>query len=111
MPFDIGPLELVIILLIVVAIFGAGKLANLGGSVGKAVKDFRAAVVDETQKEENKKEAAAKPADVAPAKSVTDTQATQSTPDIQATQATQATLATQDTQATQDTHDTQDKPS
>jgi len=51
MPFRIGPLELVIILLIVVAIFGAGKLANLGGSVGKAVKDFRTAVKDETKKD------------------------------------------------------------
>lgn len=36
-----GPWELVIILLIVLAIFGAGKLASLGGAVGKAVRDFR----------------------------------------------------------------------
>jgi len=32
--------------LIVIAIFGAGKLASVGGSVGKAVKDFRTAVKD-----------------------------------------------------------------
>lgn len=67
MPFRIGPLELVIILLIVVAIFGAGKLANLGGSVGKAVKDFRSAVKDETKKDET-----VKPADIS-AKSSTET--------------------------------------
>lgn len=72
MPFRIGPLELVIILLIVVAIFGAGKLANLGGSVGKAVKDFRTAVKDPA-KDEAKKDAAVKPADDTPAKSPTET--------------------------------------
>jgi sec-independent protein translocase protein TatA len=68
MPFRIGPLELVIILLIVVAIFGAGKLANLGGSVGKAVKDFRTAVKDPA-KDETKKDVAVTPTDDAPAKS------------------------------------------
>ena len=73
MPFRIGPLELVIILLIVVAIFGAGKLANLGGSVGKAVKDFRTAIKD-PNKDETKKDAAVKPADDDPAKSSTETQ-------------------------------------
>lgn len=72
MPFRIGPLELVIILLIVVAIFGAGKLANLGGSVGKAVKDFRTAIKDPS-KDETKKDAAVKPADDVPVKSSTET--------------------------------------
>jgi sec-independent protein translocase protein TatA len=40
----IGPWELVIILVIVIAIFGAGKLAGLGGALGKGVKEFRDAV-------------------------------------------------------------------
>ena len=44
-----GPPELIIILLIVIAIFGAGKLANLGGALGKGVKDFRSAVKDGTE--------------------------------------------------------------
>ncbi|MHB1355450.1 MAG: twin-arginine translocase TatA/TatE family subunit [Anaerolineae bacterium] len=73
MPFRVGPLELVIILLIVVAIFGAGKLANLGGSVGKAVKDFRTAVKD-PNKDETKKDAAVTPVEDIPAKSTTDSQ-------------------------------------
>ncbi len=50
MPFRIGPLELAIILLIVIAVFGAGKLASLGGALGKGVKDFRAAMKDEEAK-------------------------------------------------------------
>jgi len=42
----LGPTELIIILLIVLAIFGAGKLSSLGGAVGKGVKDFRSAMGD-----------------------------------------------------------------
>jgi sec-independent protein translocase protein TatA len=37
----LGVPELLIILLIIVALFGAGKLANLGGALGKGVRDFR----------------------------------------------------------------------
>ena len=43
---NLGPTELIIILLIVIAVFGAGKLANLGGALGKGVKDFKQAVTD-----------------------------------------------------------------
>jgi sec-independent protein translocase protein TatA len=38
---QLGVPELLIILVIIIAIFGAGKLANLGGALGKAVRDFR----------------------------------------------------------------------
>ncbi|MGI6376694.1 MAG: twin-arginine translocase TatA/TatE family subunit [Anaerolineae bacterium] len=48
-----GVWELVIILVIVLAIFGAGKLSTVGGAVGKAVAGFRKAsqegIVDETK--------------------------------------------------------------
>ena len=43
----IGPTELVIILVIVVLIFGAGKLADVGGALGKSIKEFRRAATDE----------------------------------------------------------------
>jgi len=66
MPFKIGPLELVIILLIVIAIFGAGKLASVGGSVGKAVKDFRTAVKDPEKKDANKQDASVTPVEPPP---------------------------------------------
>jgi sec-independent protein translocase protein TatA len=42
----LGPWELVIILLIVVVIFGAGRLAEIGGAVGKSVREFRSATND-----------------------------------------------------------------
>ena len=51
MPKLPGIWELVIILIIVLAIFGAGKLSTVGGAVGKAVAGFRKAsregIVDE----------------------------------------------------------------
>ncbi len=37
----LGPMELLIILLIAVVIFGTGKLADLGGSLGKGIREFR----------------------------------------------------------------------
>ena len=56
-----GPWELVIILVIVIAIFGAGKLGSLGGALGRGVKDFRSAVKtdDKSQDEAVDKAAAA----------------------------------------------------
>jgi len=39
MPF--GPLELIIILVIVVLLFGIGRVSKLGGEVGSAVANFR----------------------------------------------------------------------
>ena len=52
----IGPWELVIILVIVIAIFGAGKLAGLGGALGKGVKEFRDAVKPTESEEADKKQ-------------------------------------------------------
>ena len=43
----LGWQELVLILLIVVIIFGAGKLPEIGGAVGRGIKEFRTATTDE----------------------------------------------------------------
>jgi sec-independent protein translocase protein TatA len=43
----IGPWELVILLIIVVVIFGAGRLSQIGGALGKSVREFRSATQDE----------------------------------------------------------------
>ncbi|MDJ0792902.1 MAG: twin-arginine translocase TatA/TatE family subunit [Woeseiaceae bacterium] len=47
---NIGPWQLLIILLIVLAIFGTKKLRNMGSDLGGAVKGFRSAMneADET---------------------------------------------------------------
>ena len=41
MPFRLGPMELVIVLVIVMVVFGIGKLPQVGNSLGKAIKEFR----------------------------------------------------------------------
>lgn len=42
--FGISPVQLLIILVIVVLIFGTKKLRNMGGDVGGAVKNFKDAM-------------------------------------------------------------------
>ena len=41
MPFNLGPVELGLILLIVAMLFGVGKLPEVFGAVGKGVREFR----------------------------------------------------------------------
>ena len=41
--FSPGPWELIIILVIVLIIFGAGKLPEIGGGLGKGIRKFREA--------------------------------------------------------------------
>ena len=42
----LGPWELGIVLVIVLVIFGAGKLPTIGQSLGQAIKNFRKAMKD-----------------------------------------------------------------
>ena len=42
--FGMGPMELGIILLIVIVLFGARRLPEIGSGVGKAIKNFKAGV-------------------------------------------------------------------
>ncbi len=42
-----GAPELLIILAIVIAIFGVGRLAGIGGALGASVRDFRRSVRDD----------------------------------------------------------------
>ncbi len=37
----LGPLELIIILVIVMMVFGVGKLPQVGSAMGKAIREFR----------------------------------------------------------------------
>ena len=42
--FGIGMPELLVILVIVVIIFGAGKLPEIGGALGRSIRNFKKAV-------------------------------------------------------------------
>jgi sec-independent protein translocase protein TatA len=41
MPFNIGWVELTLVLVIVTMLFGVGKLPEVFGAVGKGIKEFR----------------------------------------------------------------------
>ena len=49
MPFGMGFGELVLILVIVVVVFGATKLPQLGDGLGKAIKNFKRAVSSQNE--------------------------------------------------------------
>jgi sec-independent protein translocase protein TatA len=57
--FGLGVPELIIIMVIILIIFGAGKLPEIGGAIGKGIKNFRKSVhepdeTDVTPKDQGK---------------------------------------------------------
>lgn len=50
LPFNFGPVELILILVIVAMLFGVGKLPEVFGSIGKGIKEFRKESGLESQK-------------------------------------------------------------
>ena len=56
----LGPPELIIVLVLVIIVFGVGKLPEVGGALGKSIKEFRKNADDPEEK--LKQEEAAKAA-------------------------------------------------
>lgn len=44
--FGLGPMELTIILVIILIIFGAGRLPEIGSGIGKGIKNFKKSIKD-----------------------------------------------------------------
>jgi sec-independent protein translocase protein TatA len=53
--FGLGTQELIIILILVLFIFGAGKLPQVGGALGKGLRNFKQGIKDD-ETDEKKKE-------------------------------------------------------
>jgi sec-independent protein translocase protein TatA len=56
MPFlifqSLGPAELIIILAIVVVLFGASRIGDIGGAIGRGIREFRREVKEGEQEKE-----------------------------------------------------------
>ena len=67
MPFRMGPWEIALIVVIILIVFGVGKLPQVGGAIGKGIRSFRKGTKgelladdedeDEEEEEKPKKEA------------------------------------------------------
>ncbi|NPV86612.1 MAG: twin-arginine translocase TatA/TatE family subunit [Anaerolineae bacterium] len=55
--FRLGPLELVIILVIVVLLFGIGRISKVGGELGKGIRAFKEGLSGNKDQESEQKKA------------------------------------------------------
>jgi sec-independent protein translocase protein TatA len=51
-PFNIGPLELIIVLVIVLVIFGPKRLPGLGRSLGQGMREFKDSITGSSKDDE-----------------------------------------------------------
>ena len=59
MPFKLGPWEIALILVIILIVFGVGRLPQVGNAIGKSIRSFKKAQAGEEEEEQKKKETAA----------------------------------------------------
>jgi len=52
--FGLGTTELIIILVLVMIIFGAGKLPQVGGALGKGLRNFKDGIKEGNEEQEEK---------------------------------------------------------
>ena len=56
MPFSLGPIEVVVILVLVVLVFGAKKIPLIARSLGEGIRNFKGEVKAGPDNDEGKKE-------------------------------------------------------
>jgi len=49
----LGTTEIILIIILALVLFGGGKIAGLGGALGKSIKDFKSAVKDDDKSKED----------------------------------------------------------
>lgn len=59
MPFKLGPWEIALILVIILIVFGVGRLPQVGSALGKALRSFQSAKKGDEEEEETKAKAQA----------------------------------------------------
>jgi len=58
---SLGPTELVIILVLALVLFGAGKLGDVGSALGKSIREFRRASSDDDSAKDKRPEGRPEP--------------------------------------------------
>lgn len=58
-----GPWEIILILAVVLLVFGASRLRNIGSDLGSAIKGFRSAIKDDADNDEEAGESPTKSTD------------------------------------------------
>lgn len=53
---NLGPTELIIVLVIVLVLFGAGRVSRVGGELGSAIREFRKGLQDDGDSEKTKED-------------------------------------------------------
>jgi sec-independent protein translocase protein TatA len=61
MPFNVGPLELIIVLAIALIVLGPKKLPEFGRSIGSGMREFKDSLTTSTQRDEDEDPVRAKP--------------------------------------------------
>jgi sec-independent protein translocase protein TatA len=61
MPFRLGGPELIIILVIVLLIFGVGRVGKIGGELGKGIREFRKGLQGDENKAPESPDTSTKP--------------------------------------------------
>ena len=51
----LGTTEIILIVVLALVVFGGGKLAGVGGALGKSIKDFKTAVKDDSDDKKEEK--------------------------------------------------------
>jgi len=51
----LSPLDLLVVVIIALLVFGPGKLAGLGKGLGEGIRNFKRSVSDESKQDEEKK--------------------------------------------------------
>ena len=46
MPFNLGPMEMVFVVLVLLLVFGAKRLPELGSGLGKGIREFKSSLRD-----------------------------------------------------------------
>jgi|OpeIllAssembly_1097287.scaffolds.fasta_scaffold1093370_2 sec-independent protein translocase protein TatA len=46
MPFNLGPMEMILVMLVLLLVFGARRLPELGAGLGKGIREFRRSMKD-----------------------------------------------------------------